>query len=92
MPAEGEVKSFVAGAREVCVARVDGELLALDNECPHRGGPLGGGVVEGSRIVCPWHGWTFDLRTGQSAMNPAAKIAAYAIKIEGDEVYVELEP
>jgi nitrite reductase (NADH) small subunit len=92
MPAECEAKSFSAGTREVCVARVNGELLALDNECPHRGGPLGGGVVEGTKVVCPWHGWAFDLRTGQSDFNPAAKMTAYAIKIEGDGVYVEIEP
>jgi nitrite reductase (NADH) small subunit len=91
MPAEGEAKTFAAGTREVCVARVSGELLALDNECPHRGGPLGGGVVEGTKVVCPWHGWAFDLRNGQSVFNPAARIAAYAIKIEDGDVFVEIE-
>lgn len=90
MPAEGEARSFPAGAREVCVARVGGELLAIDNECLHRGGPLGGGMVEGSKIVCPWHGWTFDLKTGQSVHSAAAKVAAYAVKIENGEVFVEM--
>lgn len=90
MPAEGEAKSFPAGAREVCVARVNGELLAIDNECLHQGGPLGGGMVEGKTIVCPWHGWAFDLTTGQSLHSAAARVAAYALKVENDDVFVEL--
>ena len=51
-----ETKEFPCGAKTICVANVSGVYRTMDNLCPHRGGPLGQGMVEGSKVVCPWHG------------------------------------
>ena len=91
LPAEGEAREFEIGERVVCVARLNGEYGALDNVCPHRGGPLGQGVIEGDKLVCPWHGWQFDPKTGAVSHAPDQRIATYPLTIEGDDVFVEFE-
>ena len=48
----------------ICLANVNGELSALDNICPHRQGPLGQGWMEGEAVICPWHSWAFNVKTG----------------------------
>jgi len=56
----GGVLEFRQDNREVAVCNVNGELFAVDNRCPHRGGPLAMGALHGTLLVCPWHGWEFD--------------------------------
>lgn len=89
LPAEGEAREFTVGDKVICIANVGGEYSAMDNVCLHRGGPLGQGVVEDGKVVCPWHGWQYDPRTGEAAHNPNAKIAVYPLMIEGEEVMIE---
>ncbi len=90
LPQEGEAKEFSAGDKTLCVACVQGELSAMDNVCPHRGGPLAEGTIEEGKIVCPWHAWAFDLKTGQASHTPHARAEIYQIKVEGDDVYAKL--
>lgn len=90
LPAEGEAREFTVGDRLICLANLNGSISALDNVCVHRGGPLGQGIIEGDKLVCPWHGWQYDPRTGEAAHNPSAKVAVYPIKIEGDDVLVAI--
>jgi nitrite reductase (NADH) small subunit len=91
LPANNEAKEFPCGKKTICVANVNGTITAMDNVCLHRGGPLGQGVIEGSKVVCPWHGWSFDIGTGEAAHNAKAKVALYPIKIENGEVSIQLE-
>ena len=65
LPGNDEAKEFPCGDKTICVANVNGTITAMDNVCLHRGGPLGQGVIEGSKIICPWHGWAFDTKTGR---------------------------
>lgn len=90
LPEPGSAKEFGAGSAAICVANVNGQISAMDNVCPHRGGPLGQGMVENGKIVCPWHAWAFDIKTGQAAHSPNAKIKVYEIKVEGDDVFAAL--
>ena len=90
LPAADEAKEIPCGAKTVCVANVAGTLSALDNVCLHRGGPLGQGMIDGNKLVCPWHGWQYDPKTGAVAHNPSMKVAVYPIKVEGDDVLVTL--
>ncbi len=89
LPAEGEAKEFSAGSNTVCVATIDGKPLALDNACPHRGGPLSEGTIESGKIVCPWHQWEFDLATG-AGTDAGAKVAAYPLRQDDDNVMIEI--
>jgi nitrite reductase (NADH) small subunit len=90
LPAPNEAREFTCGDKQICVANVNGSYSAMDNICLHRGGPLGQGMIENGKVVCPWHAWAWDPKTGEAAHNPSAKIAVYALKIENGDVLVEL--
>ncbi len=90
LPPEGEAREFTLDGKVICVANVNGTISAMDNLCLHRGGPLGQGTIEGDKLVCPWHGWQWDPKTGQAAHDPSAKLAVYAIKVENGDVMVEI--
>ena len=63
----GEGRNFVVQGQRIAVFRTrTGEVFATQAECPHRAGPLSDGLLGGSTLVCPLHGWKFDLRTGQA--------------------------
>jgi NAD(P)H-dependent nitrite reductase small subunit len=88
--AEGQGKVVEADGRTLAVFNVGGSLYAIDNTCPHRGGPLGEGDVEDRIVVCPWHAWRWDVTTGRNANNPAVQVACYPVRVEGDGVFVEI--
>ena len=90
-PAVGHVSEAEALGVAVCLANINGELSALDNVCPHRFGPLGQGWVEDESVVCPWHSWTFHAKTGVGEFPAKTTIAVFPVKIEGDDVLVDLE-
>jgi nitrite reductase/ring-hydroxylating ferredoxin subunit len=90
LPSSGKVKEFMASGRMLCVANVNGEIHAMDNICLHWGGPLGQGVIEEGKVVCPWHGWRFDPKTGEGPPRANGRLAVYKVKIEGEDVFVEM--
>jgi len=64
---------------------------AIDGVCPHQGGPLGKGVLDGATLTCPWHRWQFNVRTGQHLLRPSLCQRRYPVKIEGTDVLIDLE-
>ena len=86
----GECRAVEVEGRQVALFNVDGAVHALSNTCPHRGGPLGEGDLDGKLVTCPWHSWEFDVTSGQCVNNPSATVPCYAVKIEGDTVLVEV--
>ena len=91
LPEEGEAKEFPLGEKVVCVANVQGAYSAMDNVCIHRGGPLGQGIVMDGKIVCPWHGWMYDTKTGAADVDPSSRVQVYTLKVEGEDVMIEVE-
>ena len=90
-PNEGEVCEIAAAGRVFCIARVDGEVVVMDNVCPHRGGPLGQGLIENGHVVCPWHAWAFNVKTGCASHNPKACVRRYGVRVVDEMVEVDLE-
>lgn len=84
--APGNSKVVEANGREIAIFNLDGNFYAIDNTCIHKGGPLGQGTLEGEDIVCPWHSWRFNVKTGVSPVNPAAKVKTYDLKIESGDI------
>jgi nitrite reductase/ring-hydroxylating ferredoxin subunit len=74
--------------RIVALFNLDGMILAIDGICPHQGGPLVEGEVKDGVVTCPWHGWRFDLRTGQSLLSSRVRQPVYEVRIEGRDVLV----
>jgi nitrite reductase/ring-hydroxylating ferredoxin subunit len=86
----GSLKKVAVGVDEVIVTTVGGKLYAITNKCTHRGGPLNEGELEGSTIICPWHGGKFDLTTGKVVSPPPMKDeASFTVKIEGSDVLLK---
>jgi len=85
--AMGAGKVVTVGGKELAVFNVDGTFHAIDNECPHRGGPLAEGELDGCLVQCPWHAWQFDLTTGASVTDELT-VACYAVRVEGGAVLV----
>jgi nitrite reductase (NADH) small subunit len=90
LPGVDEAKEFPCAGKTICVANVSGTYSAIDNVCPHRGGPLGQGMVERGKVVCPWHGWAWDPKTGAADQDSRMKVAVYPWKIENGDVMVEI--
>lgn len=86
----GTIKDFQMEGTVVAVANVGGTFYAISNNCLHRGGPLGQGVMEGPIVTCPWHGWQFDVTTGKVAQNGTVGVECYATEIRGDEIFVKV--
>jgi nitrite reductase (NADH) small subunit len=91
LPANNEAREVPCGDRMICIANVNGTITAMDNVCLHRGGPLGQGLIEKGKLVCPWHGWAWDPQTGQAVHNPAAKLNVYPIRIENGNLLVDVD-
>ncbi|MSP95821.1 MAG: non-heme iron oxygenase ferredoxin subunit [Betaproteobacteria bacterium] len=80
------------GDTAIALFRVAGRCYAISNVCPHRGGPLAEGDLEGHVVHCPWHGWAWDVRTGANVRQPASKVACFAVSIEDGSVFVDIGP
>ena len=87
---EGSGSVIEAEGKSVAVFNIEGKFHAIDNMCPHRGGPLGEGSLDGNVVTCPWHGWLFDVTTGQCLVNPSVRNMTYNVKTEGQDVYLEI--
>jgi nitrite reductase/ring-hydroxylating ferredoxin subunit len=85
---EGTAVRVEAFGRTIAMFRDAGELIAIEDSCPHRGGPLGKGTVAGGAVTCPLHGWTFDLRSGAMRGNPSLCIRRYPLTVDAGEVYL----
>ena len=87
----GENKVVNVNGTDVALYNVDGEFFAINNTCLHRGGPLGEGFLEGDVVTCPWHGWRFNVKTGENVMIPNMKVVNYKVKVEENDVMVALD-
>ena len=90
LPSSGEAREFACGDKMICVANIDGTLTAMDNVCLHRGGPLGQGVVDGGKVICPWHGWSYDVRSGAFTVIPTLKVKTYRVEKQENGIFVEV--
>ena len=86
---EGAAKTVTANETLVALFKAQGKIYALDNSCPHRGGPLGEGHLEGLEVTCPWHAWSFNVQTGECTSMPGMKQKSFPVKVEKDDVLVD---
>lgn len=86
----GELTEVIIAGTAIAVSRIDDAYHAISNTCPHAGGPLGDGTLEGEHVVCPYHGWAFDVRTGQCKTNAESSVSCFEVRVVGDAVCVRL--
>jgi nitrite reductase/ring-hydroxylating ferredoxin subunit len=82
------VALLLEGGEEIALFKVQGKIYALQNGCPHMGGPLGEGDVENGCVVCPWHGYQFDVATGSCIHDSSYAAIPVGIEVCGDEVFL----
>ena len=78
--------------RPFALFRLDGAIYALEGSCPHRGGPLGEGLLENGSVYCPLHGWEFDLKTGACKERPDRPGISVPVRIVGESVEIQIKP
>lgn len=89
---EGRVKTAVAGHKTLAMTHYRGSYGALDNHCPHQGGPLGEGSIENGLLRCPWHGYDYDPLTGSPPPPFDDEPSCFPVEVRDDGVYVGLAP
>ena len=93
----GRVKTVTAGTLSMALTNIDGEFHAMDNRCPHQGGPLGEGSIEVGKdgdcwLRCPWHGWDFDPKTGRPpGGHEDSGQTLYPVEVRDDGIYIGIE-
>lgn len=88
--APGQVMEVNVAGKPYAVCNLSGELHALDGTCPHRGGPLGQGVLQQDILVCPWHAWEYDCRSGENTWDSSTKVQKFPVKADGDDILIDL--
>jgi nitrite reductase (NADH) small subunit len=85
----GAAKEVEHEGRIYALFNIAGTISAIDGICPHQGGPLAEGQVEGTTVTCPWHGWQFDVCSGKTPLGTKLKQTVYEVKVEGRDVLVK---
>ncbi|MCG6156129.1 Rieske (2Fe-2S) protein [Rubinisphaera margarita] len=87
---DGAGKEFAVAGRVIAIFRIGDEVHAIDGLCPHAGGPIGTGTLRRGVVTCPWHGWQFDVRTGQHCLSSSIQTTVYDASVENGDVYITL--
>jgi nitrite reductase (NADH) small subunit len=88
--APGSVMEAEVNGTSYAICNLGGELHAWAGVCPHAGGPLGQGALHDNILVCPWHGWEYDCRTGVNEFDDSVKLAAFPVKAQGDDILIDV--
>ena len=86
----GEPQMTSIGERDVALFMCRGKVVATSGQCPHNEGPLSEGEVDGTVLTCPWHGWQFDLVTGECLEDDTIFLERFPVRIDGDDIMVML--
>lgn len=86
----GKGMAVYAGGRDIALFNLAGEIVAIGNECPHQSGSLGDGRLEGEIVICPFHGWEFDARSGACMTVPGESVPRFPVRVDGDSILVDL--
>ncbi len=87
---DGSMKKVQAGGEDMLIANVGGSLYAITSTCTHRGGPLHEGQIDGTVVICPWHGGQFDLKTGKVVSPPPMRDeTSFEVKVQGLDVLLK---
>lgn len=85
----GRGKTILVHGKPMALFHIEGSFYAINSVCPHMGGPLAEGrLIDNYVVECPWHKWTFDVRSGQPGHPGGHEVAAYEVKVEGDDILV----
>jgi nitrite reductase/ring-hydroxylating ferredoxin subunit len=85
----GTGKELTLEGRIIALFNVEGEFFAMDGICAHAGGPVGKGQLQANIVTCPWHGWQYDVRSGENCLNESIRQQKFPVSVEGEEIFIE---
>ena len=88
--AAGQGRMVTVNCRHVALFRLGEEFFALDNMCLHRGGPLCDGQIKNDVVTCPWHFWSYEIRTGTMVQDPRVGVSRHEVRLDGELISVRL--
>jgi nitrite reductase (NADH) small subunit len=86
----GSVAEVEIAGRAIALCNSGGSVYALDGTCPHEGGPLGQGALHDHMLVCPWHAWEYDCRSGENDFDPTICVKTFPVRVDGDDILVDV--
>jgi nitrite reductase (NADH) small subunit len=86
----GQVVQAIHGDRTFAVCNLNGRLYGLDGTCPHAGGPLGEGILQGEMLICPWHGWEFNCVTGANDDDEDLVVDHFPVRVENGDIFIDV--
>jgi nitrite reductase/ring-hydroxylating ferredoxin subunit len=84
-------RSIEISGKPLALFNVDGGFYAINDVCGHRGGPLGEGELDGKTVICPWHGWRYNVTTGENELVPDLPTEKYDVNVDGEDILVDLK-
>ena len=88
----GSMRYVEVDGLPIALANVGGQIYAFGDSCRHQGGPLSSGVLIDDTVTCPWHGWTYSVRTGKAIVPPIGiRVPTYEVRVENDNVFVTID-
>lgn len=84
------IRKAVVNGKEIVLCKHEDKFYATSAICPHQGGPLDEGTLENGCVVCPWHGWVFNVKDGSCQLNPSVRIETYEAKVEGNDLLLRI--
>jgi NAD(P)H-dependent nitrite reductase small subunit len=90
--APGSAVTVSIDGRDIALFNIAGTFFALDNTCPHQGGPLAEGWIEGETVTCPWHAWCFQLADGKMTLGDFAAVDAFDVRVDAQTVSIARSP
>lgn len=86
----GQGKMVTVNGRHVALFRLGDDFYAIDNLCLHKAGPLCEGFIDNDVVTCPWHGWSYEIRTGTLVQDPRVGVSKHDVRVEGELISVRL--
>jgi nitrite reductase (NADH) small subunit len=87
---EGSAREFLLGSEVIALFRQSGEFYAVDGICAHQGGPIAKGMVDGKCVTCPWHGWQYDISTGENKLTKRKMLKTFPVRLRDGNIEVWL--
>lgn len=78
------------GGRQLALFNVGGTFHVIENVCKHQGGPLAEGELDGTTVTCPWHGWAYDVSSGECLEDSECSVERFEVRLEGEEIWVKV--
>lgn len=86
----GAMKEIERGEVTYAVCNIEGQLHCIEGTCPHAGGPLGQGTLNGNYVTCPWHGFEFDCRTGVNDFDEDMRVQTFPVVLQDGEILIDV--